>query len=385
MPIRLKTEREAASIKQPGKHSLGGNLYLQVTEQRSRSYVARITDHRGRRRDIGLGSASIVTLAEAREKARLARVAVANGNDPVAALRPNAVPTFAELAEKVHSERATTFRNAKHRDQWINTLRQYAFSVIGHMPIDKVTSSDVMALLRPIWVTKQETARRVLQRVAFVIGYAVPLGHRDAEVPVKAIRAHLPPQKRAVRHHPAVPFKIAPHVYTKITERSGMAAMALRLVLLTGCRSKEAREAAWKEFDFDARVWTIPAERMKAGVEHRVPLSLEAVELMAEVRTLSDSCGVVFPNSRGKPLSDTALSKIFKQCAPGFTVHGWRSTFKDWARESTNYADEISELALAHVSSDKTRAAYARSDLFEKRRALMRDWGEFLAGQPQND
>ncbi|WP_252259933.1 tyrosine-type recombinase/integrase [Erythrobacter aurantius] len=378
MPIKLKTDREAANIKHPGKHSLGGNVYLQISRGGGRSYVARITDQCGRRRDIGLGSAKLFSLAEAREKARLARIAAANGSDPTFALKPAATPTFATLARQVHVERAATFKNSKHRDQWINTLEAYAFPFIGDLAIDKVTASDVMALLRPIWVTKQETARRVLQRVAFVIGYSVPLGHREADLPVKAIRAHLPPQKRTVRHHPAVPFKAAPTVYSKLLTHDGMAALALQLVMLTGCRSSEAREARWAEFDLDARVWKIPASRMKAGVEHRVPLSTHTVDFLAKVRTLSDSSELVFPNMRGKPLSDTAISKVFKQCAPGFTVHGWRSTFKDWARERTSYSDEISELALAHVSSDKTRAAYARSDLFDKRRDLMEEWSSFL-------
>ena len=381
MPVRLKTDREVKSIKKPGKHSLGGNVYLQVGKTGSRSYVARLTDHRGARRDIGLGNDKVVSLQQAREKALRARQAVADGQDPQEALNPVAMPTFEQLARQVHEQRKVTFKNAKHCNQWITTLATYAFPRIGSTPIDEVTSRDVMQVLEPIWLEKEETARRVLQRIAAVVSYAVPKGYRDSEIAVNGIRRNLPAQKQKVRHHRAVPVADAPRVYQQAVAKKTMSSMALTLLLLTGTRSGEARGARWSEFDLNKGIWEIPEERMKSGRAHRVPLCEITLHLLSQVPRIAGEQTLVFPNGRGTELSDTALSKTFKQIAPGFTVHGWRSTFKVWAQERTDYADEISECALAHVSSDKTRAAYARSDLFDRRRKLMTEWVQFLTGQ----
>lgn len=241
MPIRLKTDREVAKLKTPGKHSLGGNMYLQVSPSGSRSFVGRVTDNTGRRRDLGLGNYPLVSLGEAREKVRLARQAVTKGEDPVEALNPKPTPSFETLARQVHAERERNFKNAKHCAQWITTLETYAFPFIGKKPVDKVTSADVLALLRPIWNIKQETAHRVLQRVATVINCAVPEGYREHELPVKGISKGLPPQKRDVRDHPSVPYVDAPKVYRHIASLETMSGNALRLLLLTAVRSGEAR------------------------------------------------------------------------------------------------------------------------------------------------
>lgn len=379
MARRNLTEREVDKLKSEGRHSLGGNLMLQVSGRGSRSWLARITDHCGKRREIGLGSASDVSLAKAREKIRIAREAVADARDPIKALHPDPMPTFEELARQVHEERSPTFKNAKHRAQWIRSLEQYVFPSLGTMPIDEVESPQVLKVLAPIWLAKEETARRVLQRVAAVVSYAVPNGHRRHELPLAGIRQALPRQAHKVKHHSACSVEEAQRVYQRIRdETAGMAGYALQLVMLTATRSGEARGARWCEFDLDNRTWTIPEKRMKAGREHCVALSDEAVRLLSRVPRIENEAGLVFPNSVGKPLSDTAVSKVFKRFAPGCTVHGCRSTFKDWATNETDYADDVSEAALAHVDTNKVRSAYKRTDLLEKRRPLMDDWGALL-------
>ncbi|MXO49687.1 tyrosine-type recombinase/integrase [Erythrobacter gaetbuli] len=379
MARRSLTEREVNQLKQEGRHSIGGNLMLQISGSGGRSWLARITDHRGRRRDIGLGSTRDVTLARARENIRIAREAVAAGRDPIDALNPSPMPTFEQLARRLHADRCPTYRNAKHRMQWINSLEKYVFPRIGDLPIDKVESSHLLEALSPIWLAKEETARRVLQRVAAVVAFAVPLGHRAHELPLAGIRQALPRQRHTVKHHAACSVGDAPSVYQKVRDQAGgTAGCALQLILLTAVRSGEARGARWCEFDLQDRTWIIPGERMKTGREHRVALSDEAVRLLQTVPRIENKAGLVFPNSVGKPLSDTAVSKVFKRFAPGFTVHGWRSTFKDWSTTATEHPDDVSEAALAHVDTNKVRAAYKRTDLLDKRRALMADWNHFL-------
>nr|WP_234033734.1 site-specific integrase [Qipengyuania gaetbuli] len=263
--------------------------------------------------------------------------------------------------------------------QWINSLEKYVFPRIGDLPIDKVESSHLLEALSPIWLAKEETARRVLQRVAAVVAFAVPLGHRAHELPLAGIRQALPRQRHTVKHHAACSVGDAPSVYQKVRDQAGgTAGCALQLILLTAVRSGEARGARWCEFDLQDRTWIIPGERMKTGREHRVALSDEAVRLLQTVPRIENKAGLVFPNSVGKPLSDTAVSKVFKRFAPGFTVHGWRSTFKDWSTTATEHPDDVSEAALAHVDTNKVRAAYKRTDLLDKRRALMADWNHFL-------
>lgn len=289
------------------------------------------------------------------------------------------MPTFEELAREMHAERSATFKNAKHCAQWLTSLEAYAFPHIGRLPVDAVTSAEVMKVMSPIWLKKEETARRVLQRIAAVTAYAVPKGFREQELPVRGIRGALPKQSRRVRHHPACSVSDAHSVYRKVRkETGGLSGLLLRLILLTAVRSGEARAAKWSEFDLEAAIWTIPEERMKARREHRVPLSGEAVALLREVPRIENESGLVFPNSRGRPLSDTAVSKTFKQFAPGCTVHGWRSTFKDWATNETDHSDDVSEAALAHVDANRVRAAYKRIDLLEKWRVLMEDWADYL-------
>lgn len=233
-------------------------------------------------------------------------------------------------------------------------------------------------MLRPIWLEKEETASRALQRVAKIVSYAVPEGYRDSELAVRGIRATLPRQSRSVKHHTAVQIDDAAKIYAKIRERESSSSFALRFLVLTAARSGEVRGATWEEIDIGRRCWTVPALRMKSGREHRVPLSQASIDLLSSLPRPVTARELVFPNSKGNALSDAAVSKILKQVAPGCTVHGWRSTFKDWARHKPQYADELSEVALAHVPQDKTRAAYARDDLLELRRDLMGEWSAHL-------
>lgn len=377
--VRLKTEREVAKLKSPGRHSIGGNLVVQVSGKGSRSWIARVTDHLGRRRDIGLGSCKDVTLSGARERIRIARSAIAEGRDPIAALNPTPMPTFEELARQFHAEREATYRNAKHRKQWITTLETYAFPHIGAFPVDEVQSPHVLELLKPIWLEKEETARRVLQRVAAVIAYAVPKGLRDHELPANGLRSALPKQSHRVRHHPACPITAASAAFQRLLKHPQSTSRdALILLILTATRSNEVRGATWDEFDPESATWTIPAERMKANRQHTIPLASQVVAFLESLPRIENDEQLVFPNAVGKPLSDTAVSKISKRIAPGFTVHGWRSTFRVWTAERTTYPDDIAEAALAHADINRVRAAYKRTDLLEKRRGLMEGWARFL-------
>lgn len=377
---RQKTEREVANLKSPGRHSIGGNLVLQVSKRGARSWIARVTDHRGRRRDIGLGSCKDVTLSLARERVHIARTAIAQGRDPVESLHPTPMPSFEELAREFHAGREATYRNAKHCKQWITSLETYVFPHIGSFPIDEVKSSHLMSVLQPIWLTKEETARRVLQRIASVVAYAVPKGFREDELPVHGLRSALPKQTHRVRHHPACPVEAAPAAFQRLLDHPQSTSRdTLILLILTATRSNEVRGARWDEIDFKRATWTIPADRMKAKREHTIPLASQVVAFLESIPRIVSDVQLVFPNMVGKPLSDTALSKISKHIVPGVTVHGWRSTFRDWAAEKTNHRDEIAEAALAHADTNRIRAAYKRTDLLDKRRGMMGDWAKFLS------
>lgn len=377
---RLLSALEVERIKEPGTYTVSENLLMRVgSGKNSRSWIAKIA-YRGKRIELGLGSCRHVTLKSAREKVALIRNGIENGLDPYEALNPVQTPSFEQLARRLYSEHATTLKNGKHRDQWLSSLEHYAFPKLGDIPIDQLSTRAVIDALLPIWNTKEETARRVLQRIIKVSEYAVGHNFREHELSKNGIRQALPRQTRTVRHHAACPVDQASELYRDIeSEASGMSAFALRLIMLTGVRSGEARGATWEEFDFENALWTIPANRMKASREHRVPLSREAIAVLASVPKLANERNLVFPNSKGNPLSDVAVSKVLKRFAPGFTVHGLRSTFRDWSAVETDYPDDVAEAALAHVDTNRVRAAYKRTDLLEKRRLLMEDWSQFLS------
>ena len=266
-------------------------------------------------------------------------------------------------------------------------METYVFPRIGDLPVDEVSSGDVLEVLRPIWLEKEETARRVLQRIAAVVSYAVACEHREHEFAVGGLRAALPRQRHLVRHHPACAVADAPALYRAIRdEAGGMSGKALQFVMLTAARSGEVHGARWSEIDMAAKLWIIPADRMKANKEHLVARCSEALDILAALQRKAGHQGLVFPNLSGNPLSDTAVLRNLMRFAPGCTVHGLRSTFKDWSTEETEYPDDVSEAALAHVDSNKVRAAYKRSNLLNRRRELMEDWAEFLGcgAEPAN-
>jgi len=383
-----------------GVHADGGNLYLVVRNGGlGRSWVFRYT-RSGRAVQMGLGSASDRSLASARELAAKLRQALADGRDPRAELdallnRRDGVPTFAEAAERLIESKRPGWRNAKHAAQWGSTLRTYSYPVIGHKRPADITLDDVLRILSPVWAEKPETASRVRQRIEAVLDYCCARGWRDDANPARwrgKLKALLPEPSKVKRtvHHAALPYARAAEFYRALSERPGMAARCLEFVMLTACRSGEARGATWREFDLDAGLWTVPAERMKAGREHVVPLSGPALALLTSLPRMEGSPYAFFA-PRGGMLSDMALTALLRRMhaesveagGPGWidpatgrtiTAHGLRSTFRDWAGETTHHPREVIEHALAHRLKDKAEAAYARGALLEKRRRLMDDW-----------
>lgn len=381
----------------PGRWAVGGvrGLMLHVGEPvdddtpPARSWVLRITIGK-RRREAGLGPFPEVGLAEARERARAFRKAVQEGRDPIAErdqARQQLIEvdarrlTFEEAARRCHAARAAEFRSDKHRQDWINSLVMHAFPIIGARPVDRVDLPEVQAVLAPIWNTKTETATRVRQRMEAVLAWATVSGYRSGDNPARwaeNLDQLLPkPSKiRRVRHLAALPYQEAGTFMQDLRKRNGQGARALEFAILTAARSGEVRGMVWDEIDLEGKVWTVPADRIKAGKTHRVPLSEAALALL---RATSHREGLVFRSVTGKPLSDMTLSAVCKRMNVDAVPHGFRSTFKDWSRSCTRYPDEASELALAHVNSDGTRAAYARDELLPMRRRLMDDWARFLA------
>ena len=377
------TAAKVKALTKPGMHHDGRGLYLRVAPGGSKGWMLRATID-GRRRDIGLGGYPTVSLAKARQFADAHRLAVAEGRDPLAEKRRTATPTFAEAAAKVHEVNLPRWKNGKHTDQWINTLRTYAFPVIGNLRLDRITRRDVLTILTPIWTAKPETARRVRQRIRTVLRWGQAHGYVEHNVAGEAIDGALPPMPRVKAHFRALPHaEVQAALETIDASTASMAAkLCLRFLIMTAARSGEARGATWSELDLDNRLWTIPAQRMKAGAEHRVPLSDAALAVLEQARPLRDDSGLVFrsPTRRGKSLSDMALTKILRDngLSDRATVHGFRSSFRDWAAD-TGKLRETAEAALAHTVGG-VEGAYFRSDLFERRRRLMDDWGRFVSG-----
>ncbi|MDP2519027.1 tyrosine-type recombinase/integrase [Shimia thalassica] len=360
----------------PGKYFDGHGLFLKVDKSGARRWVQRIVI-RGKRTEIGLGSASLVSLAEARESALENRKLARSGGDPLQAKRTAvALLTFEEAARKVHKIHEPTWRNKKHAAQFISTLETYTFPRIGKLKVSEVTTADVLAVLQPIWLEKPETARRVRQRIGTVMKWAVANGWRQ-DNPADTISSALPKQDKTPVHRKALPYnEVAEFIVCLKGSNAGVATkLALELLILTASRSGEVRLAEWSEFDLENAIWTRPALRMKAKKEHRVPLSARALEVLSEANKLGAGKGLVFPGTKkGKPLSDMTLSKLVKTLGYDVDVHGFRTSFKTWAQERTNTPRDVSEAALAHTVKDKAEAAYARSDFFDKRRKLMERW-----------
>ena len=382
----MLTHAKVKALKTPGRHGDGGGLYLNVAKGGSKSWVQRIAID-GRRRDVGLGGFPAVSLAKARERAAQNRDAIADGRDPVAEKRTPkpAMPTFREAARACHEMNRPRWRNEKHATSWLATLERHAMPKLGQLPVDRITRADVLAVLTPIWGTRQETARRVRQRIRAVMRWAVAHGHRDGNPAGEGIDGALPPMPVIRAHFRALPYREVPAALeTIVASTAGVAAKTcFEFLVLTAARSGEARGATWDEIDLDARLWTIPAERMKGGVEHRVPLSEAAIAALEEAASLRGESGFVFPSPvGGRRLSDMTLTKILRTVglAERATVHGFRSSFRDWAAECTSASYAAMELSLAHHVGNTVERAYARSDLLEQRRALMDQWAEHVIG-----
>ncbi|MFN7174124.1 MAG: tyrosine-type recombinase/integrase [Thermaurantiacus tibetensis] len=374
--------RFVETVTRAGRHPDGLGLYLHVRPSGSKSWVVRVQSG-GRRRDIGLGGYPKVGLATARELTLAIHDRIARGIDPVAERRrARGIPTFAEAARRRFAELAPTFRNAKHRAQWIATLAAHAFPHVGDLPVDAVTEADVRRLLAPIWTATPETARRVRQRVADVLAWARAEGWRPDVPDLSPRTLKLPAQPKAVRHHAAMPFDAVPAFMARLAARDGVAALALRFLVLTAARSGEVRGMTWDEVDEAARLWTVPAARMKAGRAHVVPLAGAALLVLADARRLAKAgSALVFPSpGRGVPLSDMALTKLLRDMGETVTAHGFRSSFRDLVAERTAFPPEVAEMALAHAIPDRVEAAYRRGQLLEKRRELMAAWAAFACG-----
>ena len=365
----------------PGRHCDGHGLYLFVQPSGTRSWVQRLVI-RGRRRDLGLGSVALVSLAEAREKARANRKLAREGGDPRADRRRTpGVPSFSEAAARVLEQKQAGWRSEKHRKGWIATLERYAFPRIGAMPVSDVTSADVLEVLVSIWHTKPSTARSVLQRIRSVLDWAVAMEFRG-DNPCDRLRSVLGPQNHVVEHMRALPHReVAAAIRTvRASGAPPPAPLAFEFLVLTAARWSEVRWAAWAEIDPTERVWTVPATRMKAKREHRVPLCRRALQVLDEARARVGVDGpLVFTRSGAGPLADQGLRRLLRKHGIAAVPHGFRSSFRDWAAEETDHPREVIEAALAHVVQNKVEAAYRRTDLFDRRRHLMNDWAAYVA------
>jgi integrase len=380
--INRLNARAVATITKHGRHADGGGLYLSISPNGGRRWVFLYRWH-GKPTEIGFGSARYVTLARARELASQARAKLAEGINPKDARKPSKGSTFGECADRVIEAMRPSWRNSKHAAQWEMTLRDYA-APLRRLPVDKITTDDVLSVLKPLWKQKPETASRLRGRIERVLDAAKAQGLRSGENPARW-RGHLdqllPKRQRLTRgHHAAMPYADVPAFMADLKARQSPAALALEFVILTAARTGEVRGARWEEFDLDRAVWTVPATRMKAGREHRVPLSQRALKILKAMHEARDG-DFVFPGQKpGKPLSVMALEMVLRRMKiDDVTVHGFRSAFRDWAAECTHFTNEVCEVALAHVIENKAEAAYRRGDLFEKRRKLMDAWAAYCA------
>lgn len=386
---RLKAKQ--AETLGAGRHADGGGLYLDRDEQ-GRSRWLFMWSRNGKRREMGLGPAGRdgVSLAAARERATAAREHVRNGRDPIeerkaAAAAPARSWTFGDVADELLTALSPQWRNDKHRAQWTMTLKTYA-APLRSLPVDKVSTADVLRVLQPFWQAKPETASRLRGRIERVLDAAKARGLRNGENPARwrGHLDHLLPrrQKLSRGHHRAMPYAELPAFMVKLREREAVAALALEFLILTAARSGEVLGAKWPEFDIDGAVWTVPAARMKSGREHRVPLPARAVAILKEIMPLSvagdPSRQCVFPGLGGGPLSNMALAMLLRRMDVSETVHGFRSSFRDWAGEVSTFPREVAEAALAHVVGDSTERAYWRGDALQKRRKLMEAWAGFV-------
>ena len=385
---RALTAAKIRTIKEPGSYADGNGLTLRVDASGHKRWYQRITVN-GKRRNVGLGSYPAVGLKEAREIALANLQVIRQGLDPIdekrrareEAQRP-AVPTFQQAAAKVIDLRRPTWSSDRHSRQWVESLRLHAYPVIGRKPVDSITTTDVMAVLTPIWTDKPETARRVRQRIETILDFSIAEGWRRDNPAGKAVTRVLPKMSPLREHHPALPYGDVPAALQRVRESTAdtVTILAFEFTVLTAARAGEVRGAEWSEIDLSAATWTIPAARMKARREHRVPLSERALTILEEAKGLSDGEGLIFPNKlSGKPISNMGLTRMLERLEIPAVPHGFRSSFKDWTIEQTSTPWAVSEAALAHNLGNSTEIAYARTDLFGKRRLLMQQWADFLS------
>jgi integrase len=382
-PHRALSDVFVRKTRKPGRYCDGSGLYLVVDENRAKRWVLNLIV-RGKRRYLGLGSIHSRTLAEAREEAQRLRAIRHRGGDLFAERRKSKAPTFEQAARQVHTAHAPSWKAPHHAHTWISSLERYVFPHFGQRRVDEVTTVDVLNALSPIWLDKAETGSRVLQRINTIFDWAKAAGLRAGDNPCDGIRKVLPKQKEAVEHHAALPYA---HVASflqalRADTRGAIAArLALEFLVLTIARSSEVLLATWAEVDMQARTWVIPAARMKAGKEHRVPLSARCLEILGQARTI-EQAQYIFPGAKaGRPLSDWVLRRTLQRLQAHCTVHGFRSSARDWMCEAVSFPHEVCEAALAHTVSNKVEAAYRRGDLFERRRQLMDAWAAYACGR----
>ena len=395
MPVKKANALTAAHVKNagPGDYTDGGGLTLRVSKSGARHWFQRIRIQ-GKQQNLAIGSYPAVSLAEARRKALENTAAVLDGRNPIeerraareAATAKAGTPTFRQMAEVVIELRRPTWSSVKHAGQWTSTLQTYAYPVIGGKRIDEITTADTLAVLTPIWNSKTETATRVRQRMEAVFDYAIAQGWRTGNPAGGALSKALPHRPRLKQHHPALPYAEVPAALHAVRESSADAVtrLAFEFMVLTAARAGEVRGAAWAEVDLEVATWTIPAARMKARKEHRVPLSDQAVAVLLESRTPGGGDGLIFPAKRnGGPLSNMVFEMLLRRLQIPAVPHGFRSSFRDWTLEATATPWAVAEAALAHTLGNALTAAYARTDLFERRRTLMQEWASFCceAGQ----
>ena len=363
----------------------GGGLYLFVAPGGAKSWVLR-TVVQGKRCDLGLGSVSLVTLAEAREEARRLRRIARTGGDPLAERRHERrpVPSFEEAAQQVHASHAAGFRNEKHRKQWLSSLSG-AVVAFGTKRVDAITSADILSALSPQWLDRPETSRRVLQRLRVIFDWCKAQGYASGDNPTEGITKVLPKHRAAKAHHAALPYVEVPAFLRALraSDAGELVRLGFELTILCATRTSETMRATWDEIDLSTDTWTIPGVRMKGGLDHRIPLAPRSVEIVTQAQALSGAHYVFPGRTPTKPLSNMSFLMTLRRMERGdITTHGFRSSFRDWAAERTNFPRAVCEAALAHTLRDQTEAAYHRTDLFERRRELMTAWALFATSEP---
>jgi integrase len=389
--VKKLSARTVTTLTKPGRHGDGDGLYLVVDKSGARRWLF-LFRWQGKLKEMGLGGVSTVSLAEARDKSAEARKQLRSGINPIKAKREAEAAdevgkTFGQFADELVEDIKGGFRNEKHKWQWSHTLKTYAAS-LRPIPIDAVSTEHVLDVLKPLWSSKQETASRLRGRIERVLDAAKAKGNRTGDNPARwrGHLDHLLPRRQKLQrgHHPAMPYADVPDFVADLRQRDATAALALEFTILCASRSGEVLGATWAEFDRKTKVWTIPGKRMKAGLEHRVPLTERALAILEAAEKMKQN-EYVFPGARnGKPLSNMAMANLLKKRMKheGLTVHGFRSSFRDWAGECTAFPREVAEAALAHVIGDETERAYRRGDALEKRRKLMDAWARFV-GAPK--